>query len=67
MQLPPWRQNAVARLVASDDAPGLESIPGRRVERRQDVALDRTRWHFASREVSMIPTEITPTLTEAAP
>lgn len=55
IQLPPWRQNARAQRMLSDaviDAP--------RHELRQDQALDRQRWHFASRKVAVVPVSIAP-------
>jgi CRISPR system Cascade subunit CasD len=56
LSLPPWRQGAVARLVAADRGPGLEG----RVEVRQDRATDRAKWHFAPREMVMIAAEVAP-------
>lgn len=57
--LPPWCKDAVARVMACD---AVQSV-GQTVQ-RHDVALDRTRWHFAPRAVSLVSVEITP---EAAP
>lgn len=55
--LPPWRQRAVAQRMAADV--GMVATPARR-ERRNDVAIDRRRWHFAAREVAMVPVHIEP-------
>lgn len=55
LRLPPWRQGAVARLMASDDradAPHQQT--------RHDVATDRRAWHFAPRQVAMLPVDIAP-------
>lgn len=61
--LPPWCKGAVARVMACDAAPNAGQNTGQTVQ-RHDVALDRARWHFAPRAVSLVPVEITP---EAAP
>lgn len=54
LTLPPWRTGSVARKLASD----TDGVTSGRIERRQDVALDRLRWHFTSREVVMLGVEI---------
>lgn len=58
LRLPPWHRGAVARVMACDPDPG---DPGPAIrESRHDIARDRGRWHFAPREVAMIPVEIAP-------
>lgn len=65
--LPPWCKGAVARVMACDAAPNTTpntaQNPGQTVQ-RHDIAVDRARWHFAPRAVSLVPVQITP---EAAP
>lgn len=55
LRLPPWRAGARATLMASDDRPEA----ARRIT-RHDQATDRRAWHFAPRQVAMLPVEITP-------
>lgn len=53
--LPPWCAGAAASVMACDrrdDA--LQNI------QRHDIAIDRVRWHFAPRDVSLVPVEIAP-------
>ena len=57
VRLPPWRQGAIARRVASDRAKGLAD---NHVEIRNDAVLDREHWHFAQREVLMLAAAIAP-------
>ena len=59
LQLPPWRGGSVARVMATDDRPGAL-----RQETRHDVPADRRRWHFAARQVAMVPVEIAPEVAE---
>lgn len=61
LRLPPWRQGAVARMMATEDRPEAS-----RIQTRQDIATDRGRWHFAARQVAMIPVEIAPEATPGA-
>lgn len=62
VQLPPWRSEAVARLLAVDVTDGHAG----RIETRHDVPLDRGLWHFARREVRLMPVEIRPAGGEVA-
>src|SRR5690625_424764 len=57
LRLPPWWQEegAEARFMASDDRPDAL-----RHEARLDLATDRRAWHFAPRQVAMVPVEIIP-------
>lgn len=55
LRLPPWRAGAQARIMASDDRPDAP-----RHETRHDMATDRRAWHFAPRQVAMVPVEIAP-------
>ncbi|MBP6677645.1 type I-E CRISPR-associated protein Cas5/CasD [Paracoccus lutimaris] len=48
-QMPSFRVVPPAQAIYSDVA-----LPGARVERRNDVALDRLRWHFSSRAVHVL-------------
>ncbi|KPN62647.1 CRISPR system Cascade subunit CasD [Aliiroseovarius crassostreae] len=57
--LPPWHRGAVARVMACDAREGA----GQSLQ-RHDIAVDRKRWHFAPRAVSLVPVAITP---EVAP
>jgi CRISPR system Cascade subunit CasD len=59
LQLPPWRRGAIARRMAADICLETEG-PGARIETRQDAAIDRQHWHFAPREVRIMPVEIAP-------
>jgi len=63
LRLPPWLpQGTRAHLMASDDRPDAP-----RHETRHDIATDRRAWHFAPRQVAMIPVEIVPAIAEVAP
>ncbi|MBK8667657.1 MAG: type I-E CRISPR-associated protein Cas5/CasD [Burkholderiales bacterium] len=53
--LPPWRRGETAHRMAADDALAAEHH-----QQRQDQALDRVRWHFASRRVAMLNVSIAP-------
>lgn len=56
LHLPAWRTGAVARqLVAEEDV-----LAGALNETCNDVALDRTRWHFCACRVSIAAAEIRP-------
>lgn len=55
LRLPPWRQGAVAHLLVTDAASGAGMT-----ETVQDVPVDRARWHFARREVSLQSVAIAP-------
>ncbi|HLS19754.1 MAG TPA: type I-E CRISPR-associated protein Cas5/CasD [Paracoccaceae bacterium] len=55
LRLPPWWRGAQARIMASDERPDA-----RRHEIRLDIATDRRAWHFAPRQVAMMPVEIIP-------
>lgn len=59
--LPPWRQRAVARRMAADVVM-VASATHR--QQRNDVMIDRQHWHFAPREVALVPVHIP---SEAAP
>ncbi|TAN10226.1 MAG: type I-E CRISPR-associated protein Cas5/CasD [Burkholderiaceae bacterium] len=59
--LPPWRGRTVARRMLADS--GMVDAPAHR-ERRNDVAVDRRRWHFTAREVAVERVHIQP---EVAP
>lgn len=50
-KLPPWRGKPAIEIVASDR---FEGLPDDHIETRNDVALDRTRWHFGPRDVLFI-------------
>ncbi len=56
IRLPPWRAGASARLLVIDGALGK---PGR-MEWRNDIALDRSAWHFAGHDVTVAPVDICP-------
>ncbi|MDP2737368.1 MAG: type I-E CRISPR-associated protein Cas5/CasD [Pseudorhodobacter sp.] len=57
VQLPPWREGAVAKLLICDatDAPAETHR-----EQRHDQPLDRAKWHFAPREVAFQAVHIAP-------
>lgn len=55
IRLPPWQAGARAKLLYVDAAPDDLHI-----EERQDVPLDRTRWHFAARRVAVRAVDIAP-------
>ena len=55
LRLPPWWRDARARIMATDDRPDAP-----RHEIRHDLATDRRAWHFAPREVAMLPVDIAP-------
>lgn len=55
LRVPPWRAGARATQMASDDRPEAP-----RHITRHDQASDRRAWHFAPRQVAMLPVEITP-------
>ncbi|MBL9054690.1 MAG: hypothetical protein JNJ84_00285, partial [Rhodobacteraceae bacterium] len=55
LQLPPWRQGAVASRMLVDSEPDY-----RHVEQRMDRATDRAAWHFAPRAVAMRQVRIVP-------
>lgn len=55
LRLPFWYAGVKAKRMACD-----QPRDGARVEQRHDVATDRTRWHFAPREVAVVPVEIVP-------
>lgn len=55
LRLPPWWQGARARIMASDNRPDAP-----RHETRHDIATDRRAWHFAPRQVAMLPVDIAP-------
>lgn len=59
LRLPPWRQGAVAWLMASDEHPDAA-----RIETRHDIAIDRCAWHFAPRQVAMQSVHIAPEVAE---
>lgn len=52
--LPPWHRGARAQVLYADDG------PHERQETRHDAALDRQRWHFAARAVSVRSVTIQP-------
>lgn len=58
LRLPDWRKGAVARVMACDDRP--DAI---RQEIRHDTATSRHDWHFAPRQVALLPVEIAPETT----
>lgn len=58
--LPPWRSAAVANRMAAD--PEMLARPTHR-EQRNDIAIDRRRWHFSVREVAIEPVHIQPETT----
>jgi CRISPR system Cascade subunit CasD len=53
--LPPWRSKETAQRMMADAV-----IEATHHEQRQDQALDRLRWHFASRKVAVVPVSIAP-------
>jgi CRISPR system Cascade subunit CasD len=57
VQLPPWRSGAVARLLVCDaaDAPAHALR-----EQSHDMPLDRSKWHFAPRQVAFQAVNIAP-------
>lgn len=61
--LPPWRRGAIANRVASDRA---DTRDAGHIETRNDVMLDRAKWHFAPRDVVMLPVTIAPAAGDAA-
>lgn len=63
LRLPPWWQGARARVLVTDAA---AAAPGARVELRHDRATDRRAWHFAAREVALVPVDIAPATAGAA-
>lgn len=59
LSLPGWHRGARATLLASDEAP--TDAPGDvRRETRHDIPADRRAWHFAPRQVAMLPVDIAP-------
>lgn len=59
LRLPPWHAGARAEVMASDARP---DAPRHII--RHDQATDRRAWHFAPRQVAMLPVDIRP---EVAP
>lgn len=57
VQLPPWRANAVARLLICDAADAPEAA---HLEQRHDMPKDRVKWHFAPRQVAFQTVHIAP-------
>lgn len=55
LPIPCWYNGAVARRMACDSNAGAI-----RYEGRQDISVDRTRWHFATRDVAIVPVAIVP-------
>lgn len=55
LSLPPWWRGAQARVMASDARPDATMH-----ETRHDIAIDRRAWHFAARDVAMVPVDIRP-------
>lgn len=57
VQLPPWRADAVAKVLISDaaDAPAATQV-----EQRHDMPRDRARWHFSPRQVAFQAVHIVP-------
>ncbi|MDO5632324.1 MAG: type I-E CRISPR-associated protein Cas5/CasD [Paracoccus sp. (in: a-proteobacteria)] len=55
LSLPVWRSGAQAQVMASDDTASAD-----RLETRHDIATDRSRWHFAPRQVAMRVVDIRP-------
>lgn len=55
LRLPSWWRGARARVMASDNRPEAS-----RHETRLDIATDRRAWHFAPRQITMVPVEIAP-------
>lgn len=55
LSLPPWHQGEVAHLLVCDKREDVAQHI-----QRHDVALDRSRWHFAAREVSLVSVDISP-------
>ncbi|MDO5647522.1 type I-E CRISPR-associated protein Cas5/CasD [Paracoccus sp. (in: a-proteobacteria)] len=53
LRLPPWIGPARATDMASDDMTGAA-----RLETRHDIATDRQHWHFAPRQVAIVPVDI---------
>lgn len=55
LRLPTWlpAEARVAWLLISDDLEGAAQV-----ETRNDLAIDRARWHFAARQVAVRPVEI---------
>lgn len=55
LRLPSWWRGAQASVMASDNRPEAS-----RHETRLDMATDRRAWHFAPRQIAMVPVEIAP-------
>ncbi len=55
LRLPFWRREGTASVMVSDGCSGAA-----RREIRHDTATDRRLWHFAPREVAVLPVAITP-------
>lgn len=55
MQLPPWREGAVASRMLVDADPGETPM-----EQRMDRSTDRLQWHFAPRSVAVRQVRIAP-------
>ena len=54
-EVPEWLAGAKPVRVASDAFDGVAAHPGYMVESRWDEPLDRSLWHFARREVYVLP------------
>lgn len=55
LRLPPWRAGARATTLATE-----EDLAAPRIETRHDRPTDRIGWHFAPRQVRIVPCDIAP-------